>query len=72
MNSVWVLTSEYNDYDQHGEYFEKVFRNKPTAKELSDFLGSYAGSKVIDNLLTKGGGRIEWEYQWWYLKEIKL
>lgn len=27
---VWVLTSEVNDYDQHGDYFLAVFKNKPS------------------------------------------
>ena len=34
MNSVWVLTSEVNDYDQCGEYFEAVFKEKPTLEQL--------------------------------------
>jgi len=32
---VWVLLREENDYNQHSEYFEKVFRNKPTIEELA-------------------------------------
>jgi len=31
---VWILTSEYNDYDQHGEYFEAVFAQKPTLQQI--------------------------------------
>ena len=33
---VWVLTSDYNLYDQMGEYFEAVFKDKPTAQQLVD------------------------------------
>lgn len=32
---VWVLLREEDDYNQHGAYFVKVFRNKPTVEELS-------------------------------------
>ena len=32
---MWILTSEYNDYDQHGEYFEAAWLEKPTKEQLS-------------------------------------
>lgn len=35
---MWILTSEYNDYDQHGAYFEAAFDVKPTFKELKAIL----------------------------------
>lgn len=63
---VWVLTSEYNKYDQHGEYFLAVFSNKPTKKQLLDFVRDRC---VVDHLLNNGGGRMEWEDKWYYLKE---
>lgn len=73
MNSVWVLTSEVNDYDQYGEYFEAVFKDKPTLEQLK-VLGlpeNYAQSCLND-----GGGRllptIEAEYKWWHLREEEL
>ena len=34
---VWVLTEEYNDYDQHGEYFLAVFKDEPTTADLKNF-----------------------------------
>lgn len=34
---VWVLTTEYNDYDQHGAYFEAVWGTKPTLQQLSSY-----------------------------------
>lgn len=36
--TVWILTSEYNDYDQHGAYFERVWKSKPTKEQLLDYL----------------------------------
>ena len=62
MNSVWILTVEYNDYDQHGEYFVAVFKDKPTAQMLRD-LG------VPSNSL-EANGRVDWEDKWFILKEV--
>ena len=69
MNSVWILTKEYNDYDQYGEYFVAVFKDKPTAKELkrlnvsTNSLASWQG--VLD-----GKGRDVEDYKWFILKEV--
>ena len=32
---VWVLTTEYAGYDQHGEYFEAVWPSKPSIAQLA-------------------------------------
>lgn len=32
--NVWILTTEYNDYDQYGEYFLQAFASKPTPEQL--------------------------------------
>lgn len=42
-NTVWILTCEYNDYDQHGEYFVEVFYKEP-----SEFLLTDAGVNIMD------------------------
>jgi len=34
---VWVLTEEFNDYDQHGAYFLAVFKHEPTEADLKQF-----------------------------------
>ena len=33
--SIWVLTKEYNDYNQHGEYFVGAWKEKPTHQLLT-------------------------------------
>ena len=33
-NTCWVLTTEYNDHDQNGQYLVAVFKDKPTKLEL--------------------------------------
>lgn len=67
MTKVWVLTQEYNDYDQYGEYFVAVFATKPTAKQLMPHTGWYewAHEHLLD------GGRVEWEDNWYYLREVE-
>lgn len=66
--SVWILTDEYNDYDQHGEYFCGVFFEKPTANELIEQGVHPAGVAHVLN----GGGRItEWDGRWFFLREVK-
>jgi hypothetical protein len=68
MTSVWVLTSEYNDQGQYGQYFEAVFLQKPTGERLLD-LG--VDKEDLDHVLA-GGGRRGDDYVWWYLTEHKL
>lgn len=64
---VWILTSEYNEYDQHGEYFEKLFFKKPKVEDLEDAC-EYT-KEAAQELLTTGGGRKNYENQWYYLRE---
>jgi hypothetical protein len=52
---VWILTSEYNDYDQHGEYFLEVYSNTPTVKQLMQ--GTGYDAEFCQWLLNSGGGR---------------
>jgi hypothetical protein len=69
-NRVWVLTSEYNDYDQHGEYFLAVWSKKPTHKDLMHY---GVDQNRIEHVLNGGGRIIEgvnWDYRWWYLREL--
>lgn len=64
-SSIWVLTREINEYDQDGEYFVAAWNEKPTHQMLTE-LG------VPQNSLRRvlnGGGRVEFEHEWFYLKE---
>lgn len=69
MTIIWVLTSEYNDYDQHGAYFEGVFLNKPNVHQLAQ---KGVPEHQIDRLLNKNGGRVGSEYHWYNLEEVLL
>ncbi len=79
--SVWVIASEYNDYDQHGVYLEEVYKERPTAQQVEDFLidcgqvfrgqsSDYLEKRV--NHLLEGGGRIDSEHVWYMLYEVAL
>lgn len=67
-NTVWVLTEEYNEYDQYGEYFLAVFKEKATIEQLMKF----KMSKEVAIHVQNGGGRIKTEDQWFNLKEENL
>lgn len=62
---VWVLTTAYNDYDQHGDYFLKVFCSKPTHDQLLKEIPDSTDDLIIHIL--NGGGRIGNDYQLWDL-----
>ena len=68
MDGVWILTSEYNDYDQHGEYFEGVWQDKPNAEQLMDKGVAEPNLRHVLN----GGGRIDSEYKWFNLVRYSL
>ena len=77
-NTVWVLTAEANDYDQHGEYFIAVWGSKPDHTQLIDAtVGNQPASSVPELLkfilhLEAGGGRRDSEDFWYHLKEISV
>ncbi len=46
--SVWILTSEYNDYDQHGEYFEGIWFSRPLIEQLKEVgVEDFWASKLV-------------------------
>lgn len=65
---IWVLTSEYNDYDQHGEYFEAVFIGKPTSEQIQKHCHVTKQGAVH---ILNGGGRVKYEDQWCNLRKEK-
>jgi hypothetical protein len=66
---MWILTKAVNDYNQHGDYFVCAFTNKPTRKELKAVIPE-ADRKLLTHILN-GGGRVEWEYEWYFLEELQ-
>jgi hypothetical protein len=65
-DAIWVLTEEYNDYDQHGQYFVAAWKDKPSITQLMKVEGvSESDAKHI----LQGGGRRGDEYQWYSLLE---
>ena len=77
--TVWILTSEYNEYDQMGEYYEAVFSSKPSTellaevfkdKELQGLGDSVANAVRVLEHIRSGGGRIADENVWYLLKEV--
>lgn len=65
---MWILTSEYNQYDQEGSYFEDAWDHKPTREELLE--NEMVGERDIDHLLA-GGGRRNYEHVWLNLFSYK-
>lgn len=63
---VWVLTSQVNDYDQYGEYFEACFKEKPTPTQLATITGESV-QYWKDN---PEGGRIGVAHGWYNMHEI--
>lgn len=65
---IWVLTSEYNDYDQYGEYFVSAFREEPSAQEL----GKHGVPQNRWRHVLNGGGRVGIEDVWFHLRKILI
>lgn len=68
---MWILTEEYNDYDQHGEYFVAAWNEKPTLEKLREIHWLELFSDETLNKLLAGGGREYNEYQWYNLHEYE-
>lgn len=73
---IWVLTCEYNEYDQHGQYYIKSFKSLPTKEEIKEVISSYIANPTkfkhdfsddFLNHVLAGGGRRSVEYQWYNL-----
>jgi len=66
---MWVVTRAINQYDQEGDYLVSVFENKPTFQELKKVLPNESDTTI--GKLTRGGGRQNIEYEWFFLTELK-
>ncbi len=63
---IWVITEEFNDYNQHGGYFVCAFDHSPTYDDLIT-----AGfSKGYALRILSGGGRFDDEYHWFEINEV--
>lgn len=73
-HSIWVLTKEVNDYEQDGEYFCAIFSRKPTYDELSAELNKdwHSITECIVHHVLAGGGRLESEDRWWFLRKVSF
>ena len=69
--SIWILTSEFNEYDQHGEYFVKAWPRKPTLEELTE-AGDWGSDMSYAAHVQSGGGQLDAEDEWWFLREYKV
>lgn len=68
MSIVYVLTREINDYDQDGEYFVAVFSDIPKAAKLISLGVPQNKLRHVMN----GGGRLEYDQEWFWLREQTL
>ena len=74
---IWVLLEEYNDYDQHGEYFVHAWDHKPTREELAVHVKEVRRPGADDYLtfVLEGGGRLtkgySYDNQWYILRSVK-
>jgi hypothetical protein len=66
---MYIVTREINDYNQDGEYFVAAYPSLPTFTELKELLPD-SRDDVLGKLL-RGGGRVEYEYTWYNLTEVK-
>ena len=67
---AWILTEEFNDYDQHGEYFVAWFPKKPTMEELSKHFSEEDAIHILNGGGRRGDNGRYWEDQWYNLKEV--
>ena len=54
---IFILTEEYNAYDQYGEYFIAAFKHKPTPEQLAKYDCDHYGRQGNEN-------------NWFNLKEV--
>ena len=65
---MWVLTEALNEYDQYGEYFIAVWKEKPTVQQLQKIVGMT--EEYIEEFILGGKGRKDSEHVWYYLTEM--
>ena len=69
---MWVLTEEYNDYDQHGEYFIRCWVDYPSIEEVTATLKREGNNdEELFAHVFSGGGRIKHEDFWYHFRQTK-
>ena len=62
---MWILTKEYNQYDQEGAYYVKAWCSKPSIAEVFDVLVKDDGPFSLQQVYA-GGGRFPDTVDIWY------
>ncbi|MNK14333.1 hypothetical protein D3C87_324440 [compost metagenome] len=66
---IYILTKEYNEYDQFGSYFIHAWQWKPTIAEMKVH-DRFITDEIGLHLSVHGGGRIADEDVWFHLEII--
>lgn len=74
---IYVLTKEYNEYDQYGSYFVRAFKEKPTYEQALPFIQEEYHleehqRQCYRGLIDHGGGRMGLEHGWFNLEEMEI
>lgn len=70
---AYILTSEWNAYDQFGEYFIAWFHRKPTPDELRKVMiekEEEDSCELCCHILNGGGRTEQMEDRWYHLREV--
>ena len=59
---IYILTEQYNDYNQHVDngYFIRLFRNIPTENDVTDLMSKEEHAKLIYKSSTHEFGCFRW------------
>lgn len=76
---VWVLSENFNDYDQHGPVTRCIWQIKPTIEQLVSYFKYDTGQSAdvmgaLEFILhvLNGGGRRGAEYSWYDLHFVEF
>ena len=67
---MWIVTRAINQYEQDGEYFVAAYKDKPNFQCLKVLLPGETDATI--GKLTRGGGRHEFEGEWFFLFEVSV
>lgn len=65
---IWILTCEYNEYDQYGEYFCEVYKDKPTHQQLTS---AGVETKFLRTTLNNTGRTFDTRNRLFRLREVE-